>query len=46
MIRQALAHLDAVGRGDDPPVGDERRPALVLELAALVLPQAHLPRQL
>ena len=46
MIRQALAHLDAVGRGDDPPVGDERRPALVLELAGLVLPQRHLPRPL
>ena len=38
-----LLHLDAVGRGDDPPVGDERSPALVFELAALVLPQAHLP---
>ena len=37
-----LLHLDAVGGSDDPPVGDERGAALVLELAALVLPQTHL----
>ena len=37
-----LLHLDAVGSGDDPPVGDERSATFVLELATLVLPQTHL----
>ena len=29
--------------GDDPPVGDDGRPALVFELTGLVLPQRDLP---
>ena len=36
-------HLDTVSCGDDPAFGDDGRPALVFELARLVLPQRHLP---
>ena len=44
--RRAGTHLDTVSGRDDPAVGDHGCPALVFELARLVLPQRDLPRPL